>query len=337
MTKNEPVSLIREKILGSRRIVITSHLRPDGDSICTGLALAGMIELLGKKARIINHDPTPYPFCHLPDARGITIGQIPAQGFDLVILLECANVGRSGMRNVDGLFKVNIDHHYSNDSYADINWIDPEAPAVGEMAFLLGRKLGIPFTPRIAGHLYCAIVSDTGSFQFSNTTARAFAASRELVSLGASPIETTEFLFNTNSPEKIRLLGQVLSTLQLNSRGNIATIAMFQENLRVLGLKEIDTEDITTLARSIKGVEMVLFFKEMSKDTYRVSVRSKGKVNAAAIAESFDGGGHVHAAGFTVFGPYERLIRDVPAKIEALLRRREGTSRRKAHPSAPTD
>lgn len=322
MTKNEAVSLIRDKILGSRRIAITSHLRPDGDSICTGLALAGMVELLGKKARVINHDPTPYPFCHLPEARTITIGQVPPRGFDLIILLECANVERSGMKNLNSFFKINIDHHYSNDSYADINWIDPDAPAVGEMAFLLGRKLGIPFTPQIAGQLYCAIVSDTGSFQFSNTTARAFAACQKLVNLGASPIKTTEFLFNTNSPEKIKLLGQVLSTLKLNSRGNIATITMFKKNLQILGLKEIDTEDITTLARSIKGVEMVLFFKEMDKDTYRVSIRSKGKANAAAIAESFSGGGHVHAAGFTVYGQYERLIRDVPRKIEALLRRK---------------
>ena len=322
MTKNDAVSLIRDKILGSRRIAITSHLRPDGDSICTGLALAGMVELLGKKARIINHDPTPYPFCHLPEARTITIGQVPPRGFDLIVLLECANVERSGMRNLNSFFKINIDHHYSNDSYADINWIDPDAPAVGEMAFLLGRKLGIPFTPQIAGQLYCAIVSDTGSFQFSNTTARAFSACHKLVNLGASPIKTTEFLFNTNSPEKIKLLGQVLSTLKLNSRGNIATITMFKKNLQALGLKEIDTEDITTLARSIKGVEMVLFFKEMDKDTYRVSIRSKGKANAAAIAESFAGGGHVHAAGFTVYGPYERLIRDVPRKIEALLRRK---------------
>ena len=330
MTKNELLSRICGKILQSRRIAITSHLRPDGDSICTGLALAGMVELLGKKARIINHDPTPYPFCHLPEARRITIGQVPGRGFDVIILLECANVERSGMRHLNGIFKINIDHHYSNDSYADINWIDPEAPAVGEMAFLLGRKLGIPYTPVIAGHLYCAIVSDTGSFQFSNTTARAFEACHKLVNLGASPIKTTEFLFNTNSPEKIKLLGQVLSTLQLNNRGNIAMITMFKKNLQALGLKEIDTEDITTLARSIKGVQMVLFFKEMDKDTYRVSIRSKGKANAAAIAESFAGGGHVHAAGFTVHGPYERLIRDVPRKIEGLLRR-------KPRPSVQTD
>ena len=322
MTSHDPVLLIRDKIRSSRRIAITSHLRPDGDSICTSLALAGMVEQLGKRACIINRDPTPLPFSQMPEVSRITIGQVPPRGFDFVILLECASVERSGMMHLDGYFKINIDHHFSNDNYADINWIDPAASAVGEMAFGLAESLGIGLTPQIAGHLYCAIVSDTGCFQFSNTSARAFEVCHKLVRAGASPIRTTEFLFNTNSPEKIKLLGQVLSTLQTNPRGNIATITMFRRHLRALRLREIDTEDITTLARSIRGVEIVLFFKEMGKDTFRVSIRSKGKANAAAIAEFFDGGGHVHAAGFTVMGRYEDLVRDVPRKVESLLRKR---------------
>jgi len=320
MTSHDPVLLIRDKILSSRRIAITSHLRPDGDSICTSLALAGMIEQLRKKVHIINRDPTPLPFSRMPEVRRITIGQVPSRGFDLVILLECASVERSGMKHIDRYFKINIDHHFSNDHYADINWIDPSASAVGEMAFLLAESLRIRLTPRIAGHLYCAIVSDTGSFQFSNTSARAFEVCHKLVRAGASPTQTTDFLFNTNSPEKIKLLGQVLSTLEINPQGKIATITMFKRHLKALHLREIDTEDITTLARSIRGVEVVLFFKEMGPRTFRVSIRSKGRANAAAIAESFKGGGHVHAAGFTVVGQYEDLVRDVPRKIESLLR-----------------
>ncbi|HCS46901.1 MAG: hypothetical protein A2V45_15410 [Candidatus Aminicenantes bacterium RBG_19FT_COMBO_58_17] len=337
MTRNDPVLLIRKKILSSQRIVITSHLRPDGDSLCTSLALAGLIELLGKQARIINHDPIPLPFSQIPELKRITIGQVPPRGFDLVILLECANVERSGMKHLDRYFKISIDHHYSNDNYADINWIDPTASAVGEMAFLLAERMGIALTPQIADHLYCAIVSDTGCFQFSNTSARAFEVCHKLVRTGANPIKTTEFLFNTNSPQKIKLLGQVLSTLQINPRGNIATITMFSRHLRALHLREIDTEDITTLARSIKGVEVVLFFKEMARNTFRVSIRSKGKANAAAIAECFNGGGHIHAAGFTAVGRYDDLVRDIPRKIESLLRKRTVPSRRRGGPSAPAD
>jgi len=332
--KSDPLRQIAEKIRASRSVAITSHLRPDGDSICTGLALAGMIELLGKRVTLVNKDPTPFPFIHLPAIGRLSIGQIPPRGFDLVILLECANVSRSGQEGLDGYFKINIDHHFSNDVYADINWIDPTASAVGEMAFTLAERMKLPISPEIAGHLYYAIVSDTGCFQFSNTSARSFEVSHKLVNLGANPIKTTEFLFNTNTPEKIRLLGQVLSTLRMNRRGNIATITMFKRVLNALNLKEIDTEDITALARSIKGVEMVLFFKEVSRNTFRVSLRSKDKANAAAVAEYFGGGGHIHAAGFTAVGPYKTLIEEIPLEVEGLLRRKRIPSRR-GGPASP--
>ncbi len=328
--KDDPVSSICKKVLESQRIVITSHLRPDGDSICTSLALAFMGELLGKEVQIINRDRTPYPFQHFPDADKIQIGQIPPQKFDIVILLECANVSRSGQENLKHYFKINIDHHHSNDYYADIDWVEPEASAVGEMAYNLGEKLNIRFTPQIASHLYCAIVSDTGSFQFSNTTAKSLEICSKLIEHGANSIRISEILFNNNSPEKIKLLGQVLSTLQMNKKGNIATVTMFKKNLDALNLREIDTEDITTLARSIKGVEMVLFFKEMGKGTYRISLRAKGETDAAAVAEHFGGGGHLHAAGFTAVGRYAKLAKEIPETVEKLLEKKiKGTKKKK--------
>ncbi len=316
---HDPRRLIADRIKGSRRIAVTSHLRPDGDSLCTGLALCRMGDLMGKQVSLINRDNTPFPFVHFPDSERIRVGQIEAARFDTVILLECADVSRSGQEGLDGAFKINIDHHYSNTPYADINWIDPSASAVGEMVFELASHLGLTLTPDIANHLYCAIVSDTGSFQFSNTTAKALETCTNLAKLGASPIRVSERLFNNNPPEKIQLLGRVLSTLTMNAKGNIAVISMFKRDLESLHLAEIDTEDITTLARSIKGTEMVMFFKEMEPETFRVSLRSKGRANAARVAEHFGGGGHIHASGFTVYGPYERLIREVPATVEALL------------------
>jgi phosphoesterase RecJ-like protein len=316
----DPVDSISQKIHESQRIAITSHLRPDGDSICTGLALYFMGESLGKEVAFINKDNTPVPFNNFPDVENITIGQIPPRDYDIVILLECANVSRSGQVNLDDMFKINIDHHHSNDYYGDINWVDPEAPAVACMAYTLGEKLGIEFTPEISNHLYGAIVSDTGSFQFSNTNSQSFEVSYKLIEYGANPIKISEMLFNNNSPEKIKLLGQVLSTLTMNEKGNIAVITMFKKNLEDLNLREIDTEDITTFARSIRGVEIVLFFKEMGKDTFRVSLRSKGKANSAQVAEHFGGGGHQHAAGFTVSGSYEELSRDIPQTVEKLIK-----------------
>lgn len=317
--KNDSATLISKKILESQRIAITSHLRPDGDSICTSLAIAFMGELLGKNVTIINKDNTPFPFNHFPDIDKIKIGQISPDNFDIVILLECANVSRSGQENIINTFKVNIDHHHSNDYYADINWVEPEASAVAEMAYTLAEKLNIQITPQIANQLYCAIVSDTGSFQFSNTRSRSFEICHKLIKHGASPIKASELLFNNNPPEKIKLLGIVLSTLQMTERGNIAVITMFKQNSYSLNLREIDTEDITTLARSIKGVEVVLFYKEIGKDTFRISIRSKENANAALIAEHFGGGGHLHAAGFTVTGKYKKLLKEIPETVNRLL------------------
>jgi phosphoesterase RecJ-like protein len=321
--KNDIPSLISKKILECQRIAITSHLRPDGDSICTSLAFSFIGKALGKKTNIINKDNTPFPFNHFPDIEKITIGQISPDEYDMVILLECANVSRSGQNSIHNSFKVNIDHHHSNDYYADINWVDPQASAVAEMIFTLAEKLNVQFTPQIAHHLYCGIVSDTGSFQFSNTQARSFDVCYKLVQYGASPIRVSELLYNNNPPEKIKLLGLVLSTLQMNKNGNVAVITMFKRYLDSLKLREIDTEDITTFARSIKGVEIVLFFKEIKNDTYRISIRSKGNANAAHIAEHFGGGGHLHAAGFTVTGQYEILLKEIPKTVETLLKKKD--------------
>lgn len=318
---SDQIVLIKEKILQSKRIAITSHLRPDGDSICTSLALHFMGKILGKDIQVFIRDHIPFPFEMYPDIGIIQMGQIPPEPYDCIILLECANVSRSGQENLEQYFKINIDHHHSNDYYAEINWVDPSAPAVACMAFWLGEALGLKFTPQIATQLYSGIVSDTGSFQFSNTDAQAFEISHKLVQYGAIPIQVSELLFHNNPPEKIKLLGLVLSTLQMNETGNIAIITMFKKYLEDLNLNEIDTEDITTLARSIKGAQMVLFFKEVKPDTFRVSIRSKASANSAMIAEHFGGGGHLHAAGFTVTGKYEDLIKEVPDTVNRLLQK----------------
>lgn len=315
----EALKKTAEKIKQSQKIVITSHLRPDGDSICTGIALYLMGEALGKEMAIINKDPIPRPFDTFPAINLIQIGDIPPDQFDCVILLECANVSRSGQKNIDGYFKINIDHHHSNDYYGDINWVEPESSAIAEMAYYLALELGVEITPKMATHLYCGIASDTGSFQFSNTRAEAFEVCAQLIRRGANPAHISELLFYNITPEKIILLGQVLSRLKIKGKGQIAVISMFKNELSSLGLKEIDTEDITTLARSIKGIQLVLFFKEMKPDVYRVSIRSRGNTNAAAIAEFFGGGGHLHAAGFTVTGKYETLVEDLPEKIYSLF------------------
>lgn len=316
---DDAINLIAGKIKESRTIGVVSHLRPDGDSICTSMALHFMGQQLNKEISVYIKDKLPIPFNTFPDIDVIHIGAVQKKDYDCIILLECANVSRSGQENLESYYKINIDHHHSNDYYADINWVDPDAAAVACMVYKLGNKLNIQFTEQIATHLYSAIVSDTGSFQFSNTQAEAFKTCYELVKHGAVPIKVSDMLFNNNPPEKIKLLGKVLSTLKMTPRGNIAVITMLQKHLESLHLKQVDTEDITTCARSIRGVKVVLFFKEMEKNTFRVSVRSKENANSAEIAEHFGGGGHLHAAGFTVKGPHAELIERIPKIVNNII------------------
>jgi phosphoesterase RecJ-like protein len=326
-----PIDAIAAKLRGCRRIAITSHLRPDGDSLCTSWALARALEQRGGFVEIVNTDKVPVPFDAFPAASRIRVGQIDAAGLDAVILLECADISRSGQTGLDGAFTINIDHHYTNDRYADLNWVEPEASAVAELGYALCLALPAVLTPEIAGFLYCGVVSDTGSFQFSNTNARAFEVCRALVEAGADPISVSEALYHNQRPEKIKLLGRVLSRLEMRAAGTIAVIPMFRADLAELGLAEVDTEDITTLARSIRGVRAVLFFKEMEPEVFRVSIRSKGNAHAARIAEHFGGGGHAHASGFTVTGHFERLVREVPDTVERLLRQADA-----AEPGRPS-
>jgi len=310
---------IAKTIINSSHIAITIHLRPDGDAIYTSLALAAMLDLLGKKVQVVSHDPLPYPFYEFPETSRIKIGEIEPEGLDLVILLECADIPRSGQTKIGHVPKINIDHHFSNSPFGNINWIDPRASAVGEMAYELIEPLGINLTPEIATYLYSAIFSDTGSFQFSNTSSQTLFVCHKLVEAGASPNAVAEKLLNNNSPSKIKLLGRILSTLRLNEAGNIAIITMLIKDREEFGFKEVDIEDATTLVRSIKGVEMVIFFKEISPGEFRVSLRSKGQANSALVAERFGGGGHVNAAGFTVYGQLEELSSRIPAEVERLL------------------
>ncbi len=226
----KPVDEIVRKIRDCRRLAVTSHLRPDGDSLCSGLALVEAFEGMGKTADYVITDPIPVPFNTFSDFRRIRVGQLASTGYDAVVLLECADVSRSGQTGLDGYFKINIDHHYSNSHYADINWVDAEAPAVAELVLDLCETAGLALTPSIANHLYCAIVSDTGSFQFSNTTARAFAACHKLVLAGARPIETSEAPSITTG-RKIILLGRVLRLSGSTPPERSPVIGMFRKDL----------------------------------------------------------------------------------------------------------
>ncbi len=312
---------IAEKIRLARTMAISSHVRPDADSIGSGLALYLMLEQMGKAPAFFNTDRAPYPISKLPGYVNIRYGQIHPQAFDLVFLIEGNSEERTGQKNLRDYFRIHIDHHAVVDNNADISWVVPEAAAVGELVYELGMEMDVEFSRDIAFNLYAAIAADTGSFKYSNTTPASLAIASDLARRGGfSPFEVSNLLFNSNPPEKIHMLTRVLSTLEMALDGRVAMIHFQRDFLDRLSLKDIETEDIITIARSIDGVHVLLFFKEIADDYFRVSIRSRDDFSARQIAQAFQGGGHHHAAGFFYRGSLAGAKKEIMKLIAAQLR-----------------
>ncbi len=311
---------IADRIRSARRIAVSSHVRPDADSIGSGLALFLMLRQLGRDPAFINADRAPYPVSKLPGCEHIECGQIFPRPFDLVILIEGSNEERTGQKRLAEYPCVHIDHHAPCGDEPGIGWVVPGASAVGELVYELGLELGVEFSRDIAFNLYAAIASDTGSFRYSNTTPAALAIAADLARCGGfAPVEVSDLLFNSNSPEKVRMLTRVLSTLETGLGGRLAMIHFRRDFLERGRLQDIETEDIVAIARSIDGVQVLLFFKEIDEDYFRVSIRSRGDISARRVARAFQGGGHPHAAGFFYRGSLEAAKREITGLVAAQL------------------
>lgn len=305
----------------SQKIAISSHVRPDADSIGSGLALYLMLKQMGKEVHFMNIDRAPYPISMLPHYHVIRYDQIYPQPFDLLILIEGATESRIGQKNIDKYFSIQIDHHTTCSQDANVNWVVPEAAAVGELVFELGRELKIMFTADIGFNIYAAIISDTGSFKYSNTTHKSLGIASKLIeTCKFQPDAVSNLLFNSNKYDKIKMIPKILSTLKLELDNRVSTIEFRRKFLGNLNLKDIETEDIISIARSIDGVEVTLFFKEIKNNLFRVSIRSKGNFSSQNVAKIFSGGGHDHAAGFFYEGSIGSAKKQILGIIQENLR-----------------
>ena len=205
------------------------------------------------------------------------------------------------MKGLENRFLINIDHHVSGRPFAHVNWIDPKAVATAEMVYRLAREAGVKISPEIATCLYTAVLTDTGSFMFEGTNEHTFALARELVLAGADPAHCARSVYFGHSTAKMRLLGAALSNL--HREGPLAWIWVTSEQMERLGAKEEDCEGLVNYALSIQDVEVAAFFRELPDGRFRVSLRSKGQLNVAAVAEQFGGGGHACASGCSLDGP----------------------------------
>src|SRR5439155_2868669 len=188
MTTRPEIARIVDAIRSRRRFVLSSHARPDGDSIGSQLAMAYALKAMGKDAALVNADPAPPPLLQFPGASDITIAPEVTRDFDAAIIMECGDLSRTGVKGLERFFVINIDHHPGNTAYGQINWFDASAAACGEMVFELVRALGLPLTREIATHVYLAILTDTGSFHYSNITPRTFDMCREALAAGVDPV-----------------------------------------------------------------------------------------------------------------------------------------------------
>jgi bifunctional oligoribonuclease and PAP phosphatase NrnA len=322
MTTSPELQKIVDAIHAKQRFVISSHSRPDGDSIGSQLAAAYALRALGKHVTVVNADPAPPPLMQFPGVPEIAIAErvdVAAGDDAAAIIMECGDLARTGVGGLERFFVINIDHHPGNTAYGQVNWFDPGAAACGELVFDLVRALKVPLTLEIATHIYLAILTDTGSFHYSSISPRTFDICRETLEAGVNPVMVARNVYDSNNMGRLKLFGAVLSAMQIDPTGRIAIVYLDHEMARQAGGTYEDTEGLINLPLTVKEIQAVVFFKQAEGDQYRVSMRSKGDIDIGSVAKEFDGGGHKTAAGCTVSGAIDTLQKTFIEKIEEAI------------------
>ncbi len=316
-SRNRILLDICREVRQRQSFLLTSHARPDGDSIGSQLAMAFALDAMGKQVRIINADPAPDHYFEFPGLDRIELlPEVPAgTTADAVIVMECSDLSRTGVKGFEGRYIINIDHHVGNRMYGALNWHDETAAACGEMVFELIQCLEVPLTIEIATHIYLAILTDTGSFHHSNITPRTFDICRQAVEAGVNPAIMARRVFDSNSFGKLKLIGALLNSMELIDGGRLAVLYMDDEMLAACGCTHNDTEGVINLPLTAREIQAVVFFKVASNGDIRVSMRSKYDVDVRLVANQFGGGGHKNAAGFTVKGPLPAVRAEIINRI----------------------
>lgn len=297
-------------------VVLTSHVRLDGDGLGSSLALWHGLRRAGIRAEVTFPPPVPGVFHYLTgvDERLTDLETELPDRFHLVVI-DCGSLGRIGELSeyadrADTI--VNIDHHSTHDLFGDVNLIDEQTSSSGELVFGVLNQAEVELTPAIAQCLYTAIMTDTGRFSYSNTTRSAFHICGQLVEAGANPSELSERIYYSPPAEVVRLRGCAINSLQLEADGRIATCQLTRETFARTGTQPVDTQGFADIPIAVKGVEGSALLKELSPEHnpeyVKVSLRSRAStdtVNVCEVAENFGGGGHRHAAGCELEGPIE--------------------------------
>jgi len=307
------------------RFAVLSHVRPDGDALGSQLALGLSLKQLGKDVRIWNEDGMLEKYSFLPSANLLTKPTGDPEDVDVAIALDTAIQNRLGtalpaVRSAK--LWINIDHHPSNPGYGDLVYINPKAPATGQILFELIKSEKLPIDPAIAENLYVAISTDTGSFQYPNTTARTFEIAAELVRAGVDVGHVSQLTYENYPRRRTELLRDLLGTMRFEANDRVASFSLSLATAKKLGVLPEDNEGLIDHLRAIRGVIVAVFFEELPDGKVRVSMRSKNeKVNVCTICEKFGGGGHVLAAGARVRGALAEIEKKILEEVRDVVGR----------------
>ena len=301
-------------ITARQRFVLSSHARPDGDSIGSELALAYALRAVGKEVEVVNRDAVPPSLQSFPGIDDITVTSHVDGSFDAAIILECGSLARTEVSGLDTYYVINIDHHAGNAMYGDLNWFDPAAAACAEMVYEVIAALNIPLTLPIATHLYVAILTDTGAFHHSSISERTFDICRQALAAGVSAPEIAARVYQQGTVGRLRLTGALLDKMDLVGDGQVAVLDVDRQILEYAGCPPDDLEGLVNLPLTARDIRAVAMFKALD-DHVRVSLRSKDNIDVRSVASAYGGGGHHNAAGCTI-EPGDRAARaDVIGRV----------------------
>lgn len=319
-TTSAPEDLV-QALASARSVLITSHANPDGDAIGSESALALGLIALGKDVHVWNHDPTPSIYEEFAREIPWTVAErAPADDFDLLFFVECPTPERTGHSEIPSIpILVNVDHHLGNSDHGHYNWVVPSAASVSILVHQLLQALGATLDERIADALLLGLTTDTGGFRFSNTTAEAHRAAAVMLEAGASPERVARRIYESRTSGSVRLLGEVLQTLELSCDGQIASMILTHEHLERASATRQDTEGLIDYPRSIDGVEIAVLYRELEEDRYKVSLRSRGTTSVEVVARRHGGGGHRNAAGCELDGPIDEARKVLQADLVRAL------------------
>jgi len=293
-------------IRSHQRFVVMSHMRPDGDALGCAIAMGLCLKQLGKDVTVWNEDGVPEKFRYLPGNELVAKPPVDPLEFEVAIVIDTAVQNRAGtclpaVKHA-GVW-INIDHHISNDHYGDLAYIDAQAPAAGQILFEFFQSQGFPVTSEMADNLFAAISTDTGSFQYPNTTARTYEIAAELIKAGVNVGQLSQKMYESYPRRRLELLRALLNVLRFSSGDRAASFSLSMATAHALEVQPEDNEGLIDTIRAVEGVIVAAFFEELTDSKVRVSLRSKNpKADVCKICAQFGGGGHTLAAGARIRG-----------------------------------